>query len=75
MEGNMKTTLISTELTCPSCVVKIEKALESVRGVTNAHVRFYSGRIEVDHDANDAPVETLVKTVHSAGYDARPSKP
>ena len=70
----MKTTLISTELTCPSCVVKIEKALKLVRGVSDAHVRFNSGRIEVDHDVNDASVETLVKTVRTAGYDARPSK-
>ena len=69
----MKTTLISSELTCPSCVVKIEKALKAVRGVSDARVRFNSGRIEVDHDAADATVETLVRTVRSVGYDARPS--
>jgi copper chaperone len=74
MEENMKTTLISSELTCPSCVVKIEKALRSVRGVSDAHVHFNSGRIEVDYDANEASVERLVKTVRSTGYDSRPSK-
>ncbi len=72
-EEDMKTILRSNELSCPSCVAKIEKALKSVSGVTDAHVHFETGRIDVDHDDARAPVETLLKTVRSIGYDAQPS--
>ncbi len=69
----MKTILRSSELSCPSCVVKIEKALKSVPGVSDAYVHFESARIDVDHDASRAPVENLLKAVRSVGYDAWPS--
>ncbi len=69
----MKTILRSSELTCPSCVAKIEKALRSVPGVTEAHVHFGTARIDVDHDASRVSVEKLLKAVRSVGYDAWPS--
>ena len=69
----MKTILRSSELSCPSCVAKIEKALASVPGVAEAHVYFETARIDVDHDASKAPVEKLLKAVKSVGYDAWPS--
>ncbi len=72
-EEDMTTILRSSELTCPSCVVKIEKALKSVPGVTDAHVHFETARIDVDHDASKASVDNLLKAVRSAGYDAWPS--
>ncbi len=68
-----KTILRSQELSCPSCVAKIEKALGAVDGVTLAKVHFNTGRIEVEHDAERAPVDELVKAVRAAGYDAQPS--
>ena len=70
----MKKTIIrSQELTCPSCVAKIEKALKAGPGVSDAKVFFNTGRIEVAHDPAAAPVEALVATVQSAGYGARPA--
>jgi len=66
----MKTVLRSQELSCPSCVAKIEKALNGVEGVTNAKVFFNTGRIEVEHDPAAAPAETLVETVRRVGYTA-----
>lgn len=66
----MKTVLRSQELSCPSCVAKIEKALNGVEGVTSAKVFFNTGRIEVEHDPATAPAETLVETVCRAGYAA-----
>jgi copper chaperone len=66
----MKTVLRSQELSCPSCVAKIEKALNGVEGVTSAKVFFNTGRIEVEHDPATAPAETLVETVRRAGYAA-----
>ena len=68
-----KTTLRSQELTCPSCVAKIEKALGALDGVEMAKVHFNTGRIEVQHDADRASVDDLVKAVRTAGYDAKPA--
>lgn len=66
----MKTLLRSRELSCPSCVVKIEKALQAVDGVTTAKVHFTTGRIEVEHDPQRARPDDLVKAVQNAGYGA-----
>lgn len=68
-----KTILRSQELSCPSCVAKIEKALGAVDGVEVAKVHFNTGRIEVQHDDGRASVDDLVKAVRSAGYEARPA--
>lgn len=68
-----KTTLRSQELSCPSCVTKIEKALDVVDGVEMAKVHFNTGRIEVQHDDTRASVDDLVKAVRSAGYEAKPA--
>ncbi len=67
----MKTVLRSQELSCPSCVAKIEKALKAVKGVEEATVHFNTGRIEVQHDPAVASDEELVKAVRGAGYEAR----
>jgi copper chaperone CopZ len=68
-----RTVLRSDEFSCPSCVIKIEKALNALPGVDAARVHFNTGRIEVEHDPATAPVETLVSAVKSAGYGARPA--
>ena len=69
----MKTTLRSSELSCPSCVAKIEKALSGVSGVEKATVHFNTGRIEVEHDPQQAPEDALVRAVQQAGYEAQVS--
>lgn len=69
----MKTLLRSQELTCPSCVAKIEKALTALPGVQEAKVFFNTGRIEVQHDPEKATQQELVQAVRSAGYEARVS--
>lgn len=68
-----KTVLRSDELSCPSCVPKIEKALGALPGVEKAEVRFNSGKIEVQHDPSQSSVDDLVVAVRNTGYEARPS--
>jgi len=70
----MKTLLRSDQLSCPSCVAKIEKNLMSNRGVHYAKVHFNTGRIEVEHDAEQTSREELVSEVRQAGYSARVSQ-
>lgn len=67
----MKTLLRSQELSCPSCVRKIETALNGVEGVNEASVHFNTGRIDVEHDGVDE--EKLVEAVRNAGYNAQVS--
>ena len=71
MEANMKTLLRSDQLSCPSCVAKIEKNLMSNMGVRSAKVHFTTGRIEVEHDENQTSREDLVRAVKQAGYSAK----
>jgi copper chaperone CopZ len=65
------TTLRSQDLSCPSCVAKIERALETLPGVSSAKVHFTTGRIVVEHDPDAAPETDLVKRVADTGYTAR----
>lgn len=69
----MKTILRSQELSCPSCVAKIEKALKAVDGVENAVVHFNTGRIEVEHDPQAVRPDELAGVVRSVGYEAQVS--
>lgn len=67
----MKTLLRSSELSCPSCVAKIEKSLSALPGVEEAKVHFNTGRIEVQHDPDQTPDEDLVRAIRDAGYEAQ----
>lgn len=67
----MKTLLRSRELTCPSCIAKIEKALNGLDGVDKATVHFNTGRIEVEHEG--VADEKLVDAIRNAGYNAQVS--
>jgi copper chaperone CopZ len=69
---SMKQTLLrSQNLTCPSCVSKIEAALKALDGVEAATVHFATGRIEVRHDPARVETEALVRAVRATGYDAK----
>lgn len=66
-----KTTLRSTDLSCPSCVAKIERELRRVSGVEDATVHFTTGRIVIEHDPVRAKIQDLVDAVRKAGYTAK----
>ncbi len=69
----MKTVLRSKELTCPSCINKIEKAVIALAGVQDVKVHFNTGKIEVQHDPELVKPEDLEKAIHAAGYEAKVS--
>ncbi|WP_240161650.1 heavy-metal-associated domain-containing protein [Flaviflexus equikiangi] len=67
------TTLLRAEgFSCPSCVDKLEKALNRVDGVEDTTVHFTTGRITVDHDDTVDP-QALADIVTKNGYPARVS--
>jgi copper chaperone CopZ len=73
MATTKTTTLRSQELSCPSCISKIERALEQLEGVDDAEVHFATGRIVVKHDPAIAKPADLVSAVGEAGYTAKVS--
>jgi copper chaperone CopZ len=69
----MKTILRSKELTCPSCIAKIEKAVTSLNGISQVKVFFNTGRIEVQHDPDLVQGKDLEKAIQAVGYEAHVS--
>jgi copper chaperone CopZ len=69
----MKTILRSKEMTCPSCITKIEKGLLTLNGVETARVYFNTGKIEVEHNPDLVNGEDLEKAIRAIGYEARVS--
>lgn len=67
----MKTVFRSEELSCPSCVAKIEKAVGSLEGVQQVKVFFNTGRIAVDHDPQVVSIDEIIKSIRSVGYEAK----
>ncbi len=66
----MKTLLRSQDLSCPTCVAKIENALQRLDGVSQAKVHFNTGRIEIEHDPDATSTAKLVQTLRETGYEA-----
>lgn len=70
MEILTKTILRSDELNCPSCVNNIESNLNNMMGIEEATVHFSTGRIEVEHDADQVSEEDLIEAVRQSGYES-----
>jgi len=69
----MKTILRSKGLSCPSCIAKIEKSVQTVPGVKDVKVFFNTGRIEVEHETGTAGGQELEAAIRDAGYEAKVS--
>ena len=55
-------------MTCASCVNKVEKALNSVKGVVQASVNFATERASVEYIPEEVSIRDLKKVVEEAGY-------
>lgn len=71
--SSVRTILRSQDLTCPSCIRKIERVLERTPGVEHGHVHFATGRIEIRHDPETVTPEALAEVIGRLGYRAVPS--
>ncbi|WP_040225509.1 heavy-metal-associated domain-containing protein [Bhargavaea cecembensis] len=65
----MKKVVLQMEaLTCPSCIKKIEGALDKTAGVDNAKVLFNSGKVKASFDESIVSADELEKIVSKLGY-------
>ena len=65
----MKTIRFQLEtLTCPSCIAKIEGALNKETGVEEAKVLFNSSRVKVVYNSEKVSSEQLGKLIEKVGF-------
>lgn len=62
------------ELTCPSCVKKIEGVLSKREGVSEVKVLFNSSKVKVVYDENHVTADQLASTIEQLGYPVLNSK-
>ena len=70
----MKKAIIQLEtLTCPSCALKIEKAVKSLNGVDkdSVNVTFMSSKVKFEFDDEKLEVNEIEKTITSLGYEVK----
>ncbi len=61
-------------LTCPSCVKKIESALNRLEGVNSVKVLFNSSKVKAEFDASQISVDKIKETIDKLGYEVLSSK-
>ncbi|APB38058.1 heavy-metal-associated domain-containing protein [Heyndrickxia faecalis] len=71
----MKKAVMQLEtLTCPSCMKKIEGALDKVEGVENVKVLFNASKAKVDFDEGKVSADELKEIVEKTGYQVQAVK-
>lgn len=55
-------------LTCPSCIAKIEGALNKQNGVKEAKVLFNSSKVKVKYNNEEISSEELKKLIEKVGF-------
>jgi len=61
-------------LTCPSCVKKIETALDRTDGVETTKVLFNSGKVRVEFDQEKTNADTVGEVIEGLGYPVLKTK-
>ena len=56
-------------MSCAACVSKVEKALRSLKGVTQADVNFATERASVEYLPGEVTLGDLTRVVRDAGYE------
>ena len=58
-------------VSCPTCVVNIERALEKLHGVEGVDVNFAAERVKVTYNPGQVTAEEMVPAVEATGYGAK----
>ncbi|WP_461240842.1 heavy-metal-associated domain-containing protein [Paucilactobacillus sp. N302-9] len=56
------------ELTCPSCLTKIEHAVAGTNGVDSVKVLFNAGKVKAEFNADQTSADDLADVVEKLGY-------
>ena len=56
-------------MTCPSCLTKIEKAVESVDGTDQIKVLFNAGKLKFVMDSNKTSTDEVKHAIEKMGYE------
>jgi copper chaperone len=56
-------------LTCPGCVLKIEGAVKSIKGVNEVQVLFNASKVKVNFDESLVDDNEIRKTIERVGFD------
>lgn len=67
-EINVKKFIVNG-MSCTSCANNVEKLAEKSPGVTFSKVNFADKKLIIEVDETDFDVDSLVKTIHNAGYE------
>ena len=54
---------------CASCVILVEKSLERLDGIFNAHADLSSGIVTVVYDNNQISIDDMVKVIEECGFE------
>jgi len=57
---------------CAACAAKIERAIQTVRGIKECNVNFAASQATVTYNPRQATLETIQQAVADAGYAAQP---
>ena len=64
-----KTTISVGGMTCAACIRRVESALTTVDGVSNAAVNLATGKATIIHRPEWAGVDELKKVISETGYE------
>ncbi|MCM0582204.1 heavy-metal-associated domain-containing protein [Weissella diestrammenae] len=67
-------TLQLEELSCPSCLIKIERALSKLDGVSQVQVLFNASRIKVGYLPDIITITQIVDRMTALGYTVKSVK-
>lgn len=62
------------ELSCPSCLQKIQSALDKQVGITNVKVLFNAAKVKAYFDSDKISADKVADTVTNLGYDVQSIK-
>lgn len=69
-------TIQLAQLTCPSCMQKIEGAVKGLDGVAkeSVQVSFNSSRVKLDFDGDKTSIEQIEQAITKVGYEVQKSR-
>lgn len=64
-----KTTMQLEQITCPTCVKKIEGALAKIKGVESSSVSFNTSKVRAEYDEAKVKAEDIKGTIEKLGFE------